>query len=796
MIIKKIKITNFRGFEDKTIDFKSKPVVLLSAGNGIGKTSTIDAIEWCLTGEISRLKRAFDSRSSNDSERRQNRDGILKYRNADKNALTCVTLWLMDNKQEIVIRREQGDDVLDAKSSTVTIDESRDKAEKFLNEYVGDSFYNFHFCDVQKAFSIQNTKRKDLKSFFDEFITNYDSQKRIADNIDLFADDVGRYIDDLKNKKVTKEKIDIERQRIEELKEKIIPVSYPEVYFYSKENIKIEELDKAGLEGQRKKIQNCGYLIVKKKLSILIENNVKKEKLLLLNKIIALYKDNEVCIQYAIIKKLYSYNSIMESVKFNESKLEELKRINITKETVIAIGKDIIKDYNDDSLSKVIEDKEKIIRDKEKQINALEVDVNSLTKGNRIIQLLSNLYANKDLLVRYRNKALECKYNVKCPVCGSSTFATINENSILSEANEYIEQNGKVVKEKENKKANLQQEITKIYNELLDEVRSYIKGKIGVLEKEVNRLRKISKDLKEYFEVLANLEKLGYKLRIDESTDENIINNFRSSLLSELLEDSKETEEKETYHKILTVIGYIDKNESLEQTYEKIKNRISEEFEINNFSLEVFISKINVIDSMIYNKDLEDLNLKLTQYEEENKKIDKEIEELNNLKKYAEEKAKNIKEVVDNLSKAEYENIGPTLSRFYNKLIRINNIGKIHINYEKEGISLTDEKGKNIVNVLSDGQISVFIIAYFFAGINVRNEREKIKIFFMDDLTSCMDDVNMLAFIDLLKYQMSAKMTMDQLFFVTCDERISTLIKYKMSGHEIDLREISELDFM
>ena len=66
----------------------------------------------------------------------------------------------------------------------------------------------------------------------------------------------------------------------------------------------------------------------------------------------------------------------------------------------------------------------------------------------------------------------------------------------------------------------------------------------------------------------------------------------------------------------------------------------------------------------------------------------------------------------------------------------------------------------------------------------------------MDDLTSCMDDVNMLAFIDLLKYQMSAKMTMDQLFFVTCDERISTLIKYKMSGHEIDLREISESDFM
>ena len=55
MIIRKIRMINFRGFTDKTIDFQGKPVVLLSAANGIGKTTTIDAIEWCLTGNIGRL---------------------------------------------------------------------------------------------------------------------------------------------------------------------------------------------------------------------------------------------------------------------------------------------------------------------------------------------------------------------------------------------------------------------------------------------------------------------------------------------------------------------------------------------------------------------------------------------------------------------------------------------------------------------------------------------------------------------------------------------------------------------
>ena len=70
-----------------------------------------------------------------------------------------------------------------------------------------------------------------------------------------------------------------------------------------------------------------------------------------------------------------------------------------------------------------------------------------------------------------------------------------------------------------------------------------------------------------------------------------------------------------------------------------------------------------------------------------------------------------------------------------------------------------------------------------------------LKIFFIDDLTACMDDVNMLAFMDLLKYQISSKETMDQLFFVTCDNRISRLLKYKMNGHGIELKELLENDF-
>ena len=70
------------------------------------------------------------------------------------------------------------------------------------------------------------------------------------------------------------------------------------------------------------------------------------------------------------------------------------------------------------------------------------------------------------------------------------------------------------------------------------------------------------------------------------------------------------------------------------------------------------------------------------------------------------------------------------------------------------------------------------------------------KIYFIDDLTACMDDVNMLSFLDLLKYLLKDKEgPIDQLFFVTCDDRIERLLCYKMEGCDIPYIKLSEKNF-
>lgn len=53
-----------------------------------------------------------------------------------------------------------------------------------------------------------------MKDFFGEFITNYDEQKQIAENLDIFAVDVDRYIEDKSKQKVSQEVIKTHEEQL------------------------------------------------------------------------------------------------------------------------------------------------------------------------------------------------------------------------------------------------------------------------------------------------------------------------------------------------------------------------------------------------------------------------------------------------------------------------------------------------------------------------------------------------------------------------------------------------------
>ena len=54
--LNKIHMNNFKLFDKKNIEFKSADLIVLDGPNGYGKTSTFEAIEYILTGNINRAE--------------------------------------------------------------------------------------------------------------------------------------------------------------------------------------------------------------------------------------------------------------------------------------------------------------------------------------------------------------------------------------------------------------------------------------------------------------------------------------------------------------------------------------------------------------------------------------------------------------------------------------------------------------------------------------------------------------------------------------------------------------------
>lgn len=204
MLLNAIKIKNFRGFEEHGFRFDEKPLVILTAPNGNGKTSLIDAVEWCLTGNIYRLHHAFEKRNTNAEERKSNKNAVLK----NKNLLgeeTVVTLELCESEKSYVITRFQSEDTLEH-GGKIKIEINGEKVEdpdnelsKIVNKR---TFYKYHFCDMQKTYNFLHNSRGDMNSEFDDFSSDYSEAENVVNNLEIYLDDIKQRINNIKSEKV------------------------------------------------------------------------------------------------------------------------------------------------------------------------------------------------------------------------------------------------------------------------------------------------------------------------------------------------------------------------------------------------------------------------------------------------------------------------------------------------------------------------------------------------------------------------------------------------------------------
>lgn len=635
---------------------------------------------------------------------------------------------------------------------------------------------------------------------FSDFITDYSKQEKVADNLEIFAKDIDKKIDALNN--IIKEnKTDDLEETLRELESKKDIHPYPQIEIYETECLDLDSLDIASIKRQKDMIFDCGFASVGETLNDIISS--KKNV-----KIIEELKKIEYCIEQKrehiaeAIKEGFAEenNDILNHLSLD---ITEKQKMTISKDNIWLIGTKIYGYHQPDFSEEFYLEKKKKIEEVENRFKHLEDEIKHLTEGDIVLKTMSALLRYKKELVDYKNESLKKKTSAYCPVCGSITFGGVDDSDILKDAEEYIKKNDDNINIKTDERARIQRQLEEQYRELIERAKKALQAEIRNTKEKLEKLNTLEQETKEFFDKVKKLNELwDQKPDAKDYLLTDFISNCRTEYSSSILLPEEIQKKNKEIENLLLLLKYkrID-GEDEQAILLKIKQNIEAAPDKRSpFSSELLAAKIHALDSRLNNEDYEQKSKKYQEAKAAKKKAENEINELYMLKRRAEERKKDIRDLISQLKNQEYNNVGPNLFKFYKKLSRINTIENVSLIQEKadkkDVLSLTDESGKNIVNILSNGQISVFMLSYFFANILTRGKSEKFKVYFIDDLTSCMDDVNMLAFLDLMKYQLlEQEGTMDQIFFATCDERICELLRYKLTGCRVAYQEITEKDF-
>lgn len=813
--LEKIHILNFRAFREKEFDFKSKPLILLTAPNGFGKTSLVDAIEWCFTGTVKRLEESYVERKIGDTDAKNLKKGlILNSDESIENANVTLTLNISEESglSQMVIQRTTTVNDLGCENTKLQVkyqgkvlddDDAKITLEKFLNI---DNYYKYHICDVQKTFRFLSQRRKETNNFFADFITNYDELDTITKNLgDIYEqlrierNEATKSFDNV-DKKI--KELDVS---IEEFSKRSNLIDYDKsCIIYDDENLDINNLSKDGLENQLQKLYLCLIKIVADFKSEISVNNKKTEMLEKINEIISELQTNGVSIKRAIDSGFKT--SDLTEARNRLAKYEEMQKI--TEKTFPLCYNELLS-AKPVSLDTVFisecEDNKKCLKE---ELDELVHQIEVASEGNEIMKLFSELLSKKDVIVEYRaqKKSLDNREIVYCPICGSKEFDTMPYEEILARAKEYCNNQNTEIAKKSAEKADRENKINEIWVKELTHINMALKEVIASLEKRVSELSKINVVYSKYLEAVKDFnDSFSEKLVFSKITIKSL--KEKSEQLSKEIKSEEDIEVIKSKIKAITdfMLDHAEETSIKPDSTFSVVKKFSEKAPIMlNCDIELIFRKIVSIRTHLDCKAyVEQLDQKQKQNETA-KSLRERIDYLDVICKTIYTRIADISKARNDKIADEYNDIFKYLYNIFIKLCKNTEIKMFtrDIGRSQKDVTLTikDGDGNPIQNIMSDGQLSVFMLSVFFSNakriVNDKNNSEKFHCYFIDDITSCMDDINMLAFVDFVKYQTSGNnRCMDQLFFSTCDARIRKLIMYKCEMAGIDFCEISSDKF-
>ncbi|MCQ6266312.1 AAA family ATPase [Fictibacillus sp. WQ 8-8] len=848
--IKGIKIQNFRGYEQQEFSFfhqkeSMKGLILLGGPNGYGKTSLLDAMEWCMTGSIQRVVEDYEIRKEKNKKMQK---CLLRHNGSKKQVSVLMDIVYLNNDLEIE-RIYMGDNESNGFFPENTIFkvngkniEEKNTIDYILNQSISKEFYERYTSSYEKNIRVYEKSRNDIYDMFSAFFGGTKEVETIIYNLDGYPGKNNRkgLVEQLNNQIIEEFKpnfdiakgmyIEAEKKQKELLEERnksgdvsINIKDYPKEQFYNQEvfpqdllSIDTNFHDKiVRIKKQIFMFKEFKYLKEKKAAYKEVDtylNQLRNQKELQdFNKQVEnpfkLLREELISIQGKTIENLVYDKNIQEGYKREVSSFKNSSKEGVEKLKAIS---SIILDKNDRELSTFATIVE-YYSNLESLVNQLE----GFKSSDDAINALRSLIDHSQGFFKLREDGQEV-----CPLCGSKELFPIESNELVRNAR-------KILGEVDSKRSNLQkssneqkEHINVIYNQFVKYLLNSIDTKIISLNNLLTNFDKTKK-----FKSACS----SFKLNYHEVNDE-IIQNKRRELESRILDDlefyvletsildllinekgeldpvpSKFSEGLMNRDEFVS-LDTIEKIESLlkfKESYRKKTEQLPNQVTIDSIKIEKIIKKLTILDeietNLVNDKILKESHSDL----DKRKKILNQHEELL-MKKQNELKA--LKEISLELKKKRkqwdrqmVEEIRSPLQQIYRRINRHTNIEEINLIMDgttktKASLMATiSNEEVSATNILSAGQLSVVALSIFLT-VAMGQKNNVFKCYFMDDPIQTMDDLNILSFIDLLRTELSNEKEenrfFDQLFFTTCDENLENLIVHKMKNFGINYSHI------
>jgi DNA repair protein SbcC/Rad50 len=848
--IKGIKIRNFRGYEQQEFKFFNQKenissLILLGGPNGYGKTSLLDAMEWCLTGSIQRIVEDYEIRK----ERNKKMQKCLLRHNGSKkqvSVLMNVTFLNSDLEIERIFLKDKESDGFFPENSIFKVDgkviNERNTIDFVLNQSISNDFYERYTSSYEKNIRVYEKNRNDIYDMFSAFFGGTKEVEMIINNLDGYPGKNKRkgLIDELNNQILEKFNPelevakglydDAERKQKELIEDRKISGNvligiqeYPKEKLYNQEQFPQDLLSDdsnyhekiAIIKKQIQLFKEVKYLKEKKAAYVQVApyiNQLQNKRNLQLYRrqvedpFISL-REELLTVQGENIESIEKEKNIQERNKKDISNHKTPSKVGVEKLKHIA---SIILE-NDDREFRVFSK----IDDYYINLERLENQLEGFKSSDAAISSLRVLIDHSQGFHKLREDGHE-----ECPLCGSRELFSKQNNELVLNAR-------KILGEVDSKRSNLQ----KSYNEQKEQINvtynQFVNHLLWAIEKKILSFKDLltnfdkTKNFKNacaifglnFNEVNADLIRFKKQEIQAQILEELEIALLETHLLDLLENDKGELDSipsqisdnlmKRNEFIILDFQEKIDCLLNFQKSYKKKAERLRADINIDSVDFEQINKKIIILESFEMNtvndkvmKDAQtDLEKKAKNLKQKELSFKKKQAELNTLKEISRELKKKRKQ----WDKQMVEEIRSPLQQIYRRINRHSNIEEINLimdgttNTKASLMASISDEEVSATNILSAGQLSVLALSIFLT-VAMGQKNNVFKCYFMDDPIQTMDDLNILSFIDLLRSELSNEQEknrfFDQLFFTTCDENLENLIIHKMKNFGVNYSHI------